>query len=1767
MANRDVQLIIRAKNQASKTLEAVAKSLDEFSSKQDRLTSSSNDTDQAIGSLGTQFAKLNSQIEGSKAIDRMSGNLDKAATGINNLRGTVAKSEASLAEYEAEAADASAAVSTLTDRSEELTATIRKQKADLAESAKDITTVAAATRELARAEAAYQKQIARQAKDKNVDTGAAQKRLEDAQATKKTADEAAVSAQVQREAIAQTNKALIENNAALREAAKFHKNLQVAVETETQSLNTNRVALEQGEAVYGELRAKVTQAAQAFGVVADEQGRVASITPRVTMEAQRLVDVMEALARYSTRGPAGFVDASSAAQFRKVRAELEANKAAWEDLQVEIARTAKEMKATSKPTQEQIEDFSRLTRAARAAKDTNEQLQAAMHKLQETSKGFTVTQRTAADATKRLTDDQLRQGVALRELSTAIDRYRTGANSLASAPVAEGLRKQNAELIESKRRVDVLADAFEKLNNQIARGDSSASTARRFREIGAALKIAQREAKEAAAALTKLSDADRRGIFSGSINSSRTALSTFQRIRGEILGLATAYVGLYATISNVSGVISAYQKMEAAQNRLGVVFGQDGTAVRGEMQFLQAQAQRLGIEFGSLADQYTKFAVAADASNFSLGATREIFLSVAEAGRVNKLSLDDMNGVFLALQQIISKGRIGSEELRQQLGERLPGAMQIMADALGYTTAELSEMMEQGEVIANESNLLSFARELQKRFGSQLPAALKSTTTLIGKFWDNVFQAQLQVANGGFIEGFNSLLKEMNSFFQSREGRDFFLSLGAAAGKLAEGLQFVVANFATFKAAAIAVVAIKIGQWFTGLAGNMLAAIKTAKDAGASVIELAVQQKSAAVQARLLGAATAASSVSIVAFDQNLSKSYRGVGLFAQAGNLATSAVTNLGVKSLVARAGMAALTTTTAITTAGIRALSTAASLFGGPLAIVIQFLTIVGSFYLADWIGGVDAATVAMDEHSRILQAVLGDYDRLKNTTGDWADEIKTVSLDQAEKNLKNMVEIFEEMRVGNEALRASAAGISLSPFDDASDKQAREMAEAVKDLATEFAKGDITAKKYRERLEDLYKSTDSNVIKDYLSGLLDTARAMEAQAENTTIAAQIAEKFGSTLDILGGALGLAAVGLEDMAEAGEDANTVFDKGVGSVDAYSEALTKLQGKIPALAAEMKKLKDLAEIDASFAEGLAAIGGRDDAFAAEKYNTLSGARDAAITAVLSEADAATFKEIAGNTKVSQQLFADIFEEESFRSEAYDDGYGTQTIGYGSTYLDGKPVQAGQVITQEQAMRQAVNDLAKLIAGIEARVDVPLSDGQMRALVSYAYNAGIGSLERDGILQKLNAGDYGGAENAIRNGVNTSGGVYVEGLAKRRAREADLFASGADDPAVIESIYETEKKITEEKQKQSEATAKELGDLNFENESLQKKLDGKTREVFIEEGIRALREANAAITDAEIASATELLGKQFDLNAQLEVQKKTGTEIEQIEQRINDLETQRNALLEQRAIYEENGNTEKVTDIDAQVLALNTQLTTAIAQAQQMHLALGGAGADASIAKLQAMGLAIENANTSGQKMKYTATQMQESIASSLGSGIVSLVDTFASAVANGEDAIGALADGFRQFAANFLLMIAKMILEQITFNAVQQISKALTGGLGGFMGFHTGGVVGAAGNPMIQASPAWFANATRYHTGGIAGLKPGEMPAVLKVGEEVLTEKDPRHIRNGGAAKGTGSTRVVNMFDAASFLSESLSAVIGEEAILNYVRANPSAFKEAMGN
>ncbi|MBK3745247.1 hypothetical protein G3A39_39370 [Paraburkholderia aspalathi] len=77
-------------------------------------------------------------------------------------------------------------------------------------------------------------------------------------------------------------------------------------------------------------------------------------------------------------------------------------------------------------------------------------------------------------------------------------------------------------------------------------------------------------------------------------------------------------------------------------------------------------------------------------------------------------------------------------------------------------------------------------------------------------------------------------------------------------------------------------------------------------------------------------------------------------------------------------------------------------------------------------------------------------------------------------------------------------------------------------------------------------------------------------------------------------------------------------------------------------------------------------------------------------------------------------------------------------------------------------------------------------------------------------------------------------------------------------------------------------------------------------------------------------------------------------------------------------------------------------------------------------------------------------------------------------------------------------------------------------------------------------------------------------MPTILKVGEEVLTENDPRHVGNGGrygsAPAPRGNTKIINAIDGPSFLAEAMNTAVGEEIILNFIRANAHTVRGALG-
>lgn len=195
--------------------------------------------------------------------------------------------------------------------------------------------------------------------------------------------------------------------------------------------------------------------------------------------------------------------------------------------------------------------------------------------------------------------------------------------------------------------------------------------------------------------------------------------------RGGRAADALRRVGHYGASAFAAHYVIQYAKAlyeaSAAGERLATTLQFAGGGAR-DLGFLRDTADRLGLSFNDSARAYAGLAAAARGTSLAGNGARQVFESVSKASAVMGLSVDDTRGVLLALQQMISKGTVQAEELRGQLGERLPGAFQIAARAMGVTTQELGEMLARGEVLATDF-LPRFAKALEEDVGGAAESA------------------------------------------------------------------------------------------------------------------------------------------------------------------------------------------------------------------------------------------------------------------------------------------------------------------------------------------------------------------------------------------------------------------------------------------------------------------------------------------------------------------------------------------------------------------------------------------------------------------------------------------------------------------------------------------------------------------------------------------------------------------------------------------------------------------------------------------------------------------------------------------------------------------------------------------------------------------------------------------------------------------------------------------------------------------------------------
>ena len=142
-------------------------------------------------------------------------------------------------------------------------------------------------------------------------------------------------------------------------------------------------------------------------------------------------------------------------------------------------------------------------------------------------------------------------------------------------------------------------------------------------------------------------------------------------------------------------------KMQSISNSLNIVTG-DSRKGAEALDYLRKLSERLGLDFESTADAFRSFAGATLKSGMTMTQTQKIFTQASMAITTMGLSSADASLALQAMSQIAGKGVASMEELRQQLGERIPGVLALTAEKMGYTNQEFNKLVSEGQILSKD---------------------------------------------------------------------------------------------------------------------------------------------------------------------------------------------------------------------------------------------------------------------------------------------------------------------------------------------------------------------------------------------------------------------------------------------------------------------------------------------------------------------------------------------------------------------------------------------------------------------------------------------------------------------------------------------------------------------------------------------------------------------------------------------------------------------------------------------------------------------------------------------------------------------------------------------------------------------------------------------------------------------------------------------------------------------------------------------------------
>lgn len=653
--------------------------------------------------------------------------------------------------------------------------------------------------------------------------------------------------------------------------------------------------------------------------------------------------------------------------------------------------------------------------------------------------------------------------------------------------------------------------------------------------------------------------------------------------------------GFLASLRDVSVVVGALTMGLSAMSRVANSWVGEAVRVNAEMErltllmrgmsthtdtfkdagdnvkYLREQATKMPFSLNSMAGAFVK--LKATGIDPTLGSFQAIADGVAAFGGTDQ----HLERIVLGITQMSGKGVIQMEELRQQLGESMPGAMQLMARSMGVSVAQLTKDISTGTVEA-KSALAKFYAEVDRTYGGSAQRMMQSFNGQISQLKTNL--QVLATGEGGksFFDNVKKQLVDINDFLQSDFAEKLATQLAQAFTGFVTGARTAVETVWKFREEIKLAGAVLAGIWAAGLVSSALSAFQ-------------VQIAAASVATRGFGLAMA----------QSWSMFAVGLSGF--------RSLTTVMIGTQMAALGVAG----------AFRALIFALPLIG-------QAALILGGavYYLSDRFKS--NASAARDAYEEMIKYGNVSEEVAKKTVENQLEQLRSqekrlteqhrIAQEAADKNAGSpwtqrtqaaadgYLERLREVQAEIEKIQEEGSQAILDARDRESAQALRQLDRQVQDevqqaRASYAIKSAADAEAHQKRLADAAKNNESveQINQEYAQSTVDTAMALEKQIESIFTLARdsIVEEMGRTsvtgraalqdaLDMLESKLKaardrIAANVLEarkvDHLSTGEDQSKALEKGETALQKLRVAMAGTRAEIGGASSAMAELNE----------------------------------------------------------------------------------------------------------------------------------------------------------------------------------------------------------------------------------------------------------------------------------------------------------------------------------------------------------------------------------------------------------------------------------------------------------------------------------------------------------------------------------------------------------------------------------------------------------------